>query len=126
MARARELARDQLTAWGLETLVDTTELLVSELVTNALRHGDGEIRLRLLLRPHPRVRGVGRARSSSRAAAAPATPTRAAAGCSSSACSARAWGSRRTPRGKTVWFELALPDGDSAAVDPTEALLSMY
>lgn len=35
--------------WGLQDLVDTTELLVSELVTNALRHGHGEIRLRLLL-----------------------------------------------------------------------------
>ncbi|CAM5490078.1 hypothetical protein SANTM175S_00211 [Streptomyces antimycoticus] len=33
----------------MEPLVDTTELLVSELVTNALRYGEGEIRLRLLL-----------------------------------------------------------------------------
>lgn len=49
VGRARELARAKLPAWGLEGLLDTTELLVSELVTNALRYGEGEIRLRLLL-----------------------------------------------------------------------------
>ncbi|WP_086809527.1 SpoIIE family protein phosphatase, partial [Streptomyces murinus] len=49
VGRAREHARAQLLEWGLEALVDTTELLVSELVTNALRYGEGEIRLRLLL-----------------------------------------------------------------------------
>lgn len=48
VGRARELARAQLVAWDLEALVDTVELLVSELVTNALRYGEGEIRLRLL------------------------------------------------------------------------------
>lgn len=49
VGRAREYARAQLLAWDMEPLVDTTELLVSELVTNALRYGEGEIRLRLLL-----------------------------------------------------------------------------
>src|SRR5690606_21504445 len=49
VGRAREFARDQLLHWDMEALVDTTELLVSELVTNALRYGEGEIRLRLLL-----------------------------------------------------------------------------
>ena len=29
-----------------------------------------------------------------------------------------AWGSRRTPRGKTVWFELPLPDGEHGADGP--------
>lgn len=49
VGRAREYARGRLMAWDLEPLVDTAELLVSELVTNALRYGEGEIRLRLLL-----------------------------------------------------------------------------
>ncbi|CAM5620704.1 hypothetical protein SGRIM128S_01061 [Streptomyces griseomycini] len=48
VGRARELARGQLLSWDLDDLVDTAELLVSELVTNALRYGEGEIRLRLL------------------------------------------------------------------------------
>ncbi|MGW8974329.1 SpoIIE family protein phosphatase [Streptomyces platensis] len=125
VARARELARDQLMDWGLQDLVDTTELLVSELVTNALRHGHGEIRLRLLLDrslvcevwdadlAQPRRR---RARDTDEGGR----------GLQLVGLLSEGWGSRRTPRGKTVWFELALPDGESAAVDPTEALLSLF
>ncbi|WP_443074134.1 SpoIIE family protein phosphatase [Streptomyces sp. NBC_01456] len=125
VARARELARDQLTDWGLQGLVDTTELLVSELVTNALRHGHGEIRLRLLLDrtlvcevwdadlAQPRRR---RARDTDEGGR----------GLQLVGLLSEGWGSRRTPRGKTVWFELALPDGESPAVDPAEALLSLF
>lgn len=125
VARARELARDQLTDWGLAGLVDTTELLVSELVTNALRHGHGEIRLRLLLDrtlvcevwdadlAQPRRR---RARDTDEGGR----------GLQLVGLLSEGWGSRRTPRGKTVWFELALPDGESTAPDPTEALLSLF
>ncbi|WP_275463104.1 SpoIIE family protein phosphatase [Streptomyces noursei] len=125
VARARELARDQLTDWGLQALVDTTELLVSELVTNALRHGHGEIRLRLLLDrtlvcevwdadlAQPRRR---RARDTDEGGR----------GLQLVGLLSERWGSRRTPRGKTVWYELALPDGDAAPVDPAEALLSLF
>ncbi|MFE0378021.1 SpoIIE family protein phosphatase [Streptomyces inhibens] len=125
VARARELAREQLTDWGLQELVDTTELLVSELVTNALRHGHGEIRLRLLLDrslvcevwdadlAQPRRR---RARDTDEGGR----------GLQLVGLLSEGWGSRRTPRGKTVWFELGLPDGESPAVDPTEALLSLF
>ncbi|WP_079123688.1 SpoIIE family protein phosphatase [Streptomyces sp. NBRC 110611] len=125
VARARELAREQLTDWGLQGLVDTTELLVSELVTNALRHGHGDIRLRLLLDrtlvcevwdadlAQPRRR---RARDTDEGGR----------GLQLVGLLSRGWGSRRTPRGKTVWFELALPDGESAASDPAEALLSLF
>ncbi|MFJ9406048.1 SpoIIE family protein phosphatase [Streptomyces sp. NPDC101393] len=125
VSRARELARDQLTDWGLEALVDTTELLVSELVTNALRHGHGEIRVRLLLDrtlvcevwdadlAQPRRR---RARDTDEGGRGLQLVGLLSAG----------WGSRRTPRGKTVWFELALPDGESEPTDPTEALLSLF
>ncbi|MFH9223425.1 SpoIIE family protein phosphatase [Streptomyces lydicus] len=125
VARARELAREQLLDWGLQELVDTTELLVSELVTNALRHGHGEIRLRLLLDrtlvcevwdadlAQPRRR---RARDTDEGGR----------GLQLVGLLSQGWGSRRTPRGKTVWFELALPDGESTAKDPTEALLSLF
>ncbi|MEU8485054.1 SpoIIE family protein phosphatase [Streptomyces sp. NPDC048641] len=125
VGRARELTRAKLTEWDLEPLVDTTELLVSELVTNALRYGEGDIRLRLLLDRtlvcevwdaglvQPRRR---RARDTDEGGR----------GLQLVGLLSASWGSRRTPRGKTVWFELPLPDGDSAAVDPTEALLSLY
>ncbi|MFE5396482.1 SpoIIE family protein phosphatase [Streptomyces sp. NPDC056568] len=125
VGRAREYARAQLLAWDLEPLVDTTELLVSELVTNALRYGEGEIRLRLLLDRtlvcevwdsglvQPRRR---RARDTDEGGR----------GLQLVGLLSAAWGSRRTPRGKTVWFELPLPGGDTRLTDPAEALLSLF
>jgi serine/threonine-protein kinase RsbW len=38
VGRARRDLRDVLTAWGLEELTDSAELVLSELVTNAVRH----------------------------------------------------------------------------------------
>ncbi|MEU5311938.1 SpoIIE family protein phosphatase [Streptomyces sp. NPDC021562] len=125
VGRAREYARGQLLSWDLEALVDTTELLVSELVTNALRYGEGEIRLRLLLDRtlvcevwdsglvQPRRR---RARDTDEGGR----------GLQLVGLLSAAWGSRRTPRGKTVWFELPLPDGETGLTDPAEALLSLF
>nr|WP_202510806.1 SpoIIE family protein phosphatase [Streptomyces sp. SID5643] len=125
VGRAREYARAQLLAWDMEPLVDTTELLVSELVTNALRYGEGEIRLRLLLDRtlvcevwdsglvQPRRR---RARDTDEGGR----------GLQLVGLLSAAWGSRRTPRGKTVWFELPLPGGDTSLTDPAEALLSLF
>ena len=46
--QARKLATTQLKDWGIEALSDSTELVVSELVTNALRYTDGPIGLRLI------------------------------------------------------------------------------
>nr|WP_112475846.1 SpoIIE family protein phosphatase [Streptomyces sp. ST1020] len=46
--QARGHVRDQLTAWHLDDLIPTTELLVSELVGNVVRHARGPARLRLL------------------------------------------------------------------------------
>ncbi|MBV7700751.1 SpoIIE family protein phosphatase [Streptomyces sp. TRM70350] len=125
VGRAREYARGQLLSWDMEPLVDTTELLVSELVTNALRYGEGEIRLRLLLDRtlvcevwdaglvQPRRR---RARDTDEGGR----------GLQLVGLLSAAWGSRRTHRGKTVWFELPLPDGENGVVDPAEALLSLF
>ncbi|MEV5091423.1 SpoIIE family protein phosphatase [Streptomyces griseoincarnatus] len=125
VGRAREYARAQLLAWDMEPLVDTTELLVSELVTNALRYGEGEIRLRLLLDRtlvcevwdsglvQPRRR---RARDTDEGGR----------GLQLVGLLSAAWGSRRTPRGKTVWFELPLPGADTGLTDPAEALLSLF
>lgn len=125
VGRAREYARTQLSSWGMESLVDTSELLVSELVTNALRYGEGDIRLRLLLDRtlvcevwdaglvQPRRR---RARDTDEGGR----------GLQLVGLLSAAWGSRRTPRGKTVWFELPLPDGETGLADPTEALLSLF
>lgn len=47
VARARDLARQVLAEWRLGDLADVVALVVSELVTNALRHGAGTISVRL-------------------------------------------------------------------------------
>ncbi|RAJ86542.1 SpoIIE family protein phosphatase [Streptomyces sp. SID8367] len=125
VGRARELTRTQLLAWDLEPLVDTTELLVSELVTNALRYGEGEIRLRLLLDRSLvcEVWDAGLVQPRRRRAR---DTDEGGRGLQLVGLLSASWGSRRTPRGKTVWFELPLPDGNAGMVDPTEALLSLF
>lgn len=47
--RARAYTREQLADWGLEDLIETAELLVSELVGNAVVHTTTPARLRLTL-----------------------------------------------------------------------------
>lgn len=46
--RARKFTLDQLEAWVLEEASFVTELVVGELVTNAIRYGEPPIRLRLI------------------------------------------------------------------------------
>ncbi|MFG2328792.1 SpoIIE family protein phosphatase [Streptomyces sp. NPDC048604] len=125
VGRARELARAQLTAWDLDALVDTVELLVSELVTNALRYGEGDIRLRLL-RDRTLVCEVwdsGLVQPRRRRAR---DTDEGGRGLQLVGLLSAAWGSRRTHRGKTVWFELPLPDGENDAEPTVEQLLSMF
>ncbi|WP_188281081.1 ATP-binding protein [Streptomyces sp. CBMA29] len=50
VGRLRRISAAKLRAWGLDPLIDDVQLLVSELVTNALRYGeDGEIAFRLVI-----------------------------------------------------------------------------
>ncbi|MFF0291783.1 SpoIIE family protein phosphatase [Streptomyces sp. NPDC005262] len=48
VSEAREWAARQLTTWGLDDLLFTTELIISELVTNAIRYGRPPAELRLI------------------------------------------------------------------------------
>jgi serine phosphatase RsbU (regulator of sigma subunit)/anti-sigma regulatory factor (Ser/Thr protein kinase) len=125
VGRARELARSRLLAWDLEPLVDTVELLVSELVTNAMRYGEGEIRLRLL-RDRTLVCEVWDAGLVQPRRRRARDTDEGGRGLQLVGMLSAAWGSRRTPRGKTVWFELALPGGSPAAEPSVEQLLSMF
>jgi anti-sigma regulatory factor (Ser/Thr protein kinase) len=47
VARARQVVRETLRAWHLDADLGDFELLVSELVSNAVRHGSGQIQLHL-------------------------------------------------------------------------------
>lgn len=125
VARARELARRQLAAWDLTSLADTTELLVSELVTNALRHGAGTIRIRLLL-DHILVCEVWDAGQVQPRRRRARDTDEGGRGLQLVELLSSRWGSRRTPQGKAVWFELSKPKAEVRPPDPVEALLEAF
>ncbi|WP_432157444.1 ATP-binding protein [Streptomyces sp. bgisy153] len=112
---ARAVVRRQLGTWHLDGVSDTAALLVSELVTNALRHATGPIGVRLI-RPAPRS-GLGDILLVEVSDPLPEPPREREArpddesgrGLQLVASASRRWGSRPDDTGKTVWFELVLP-----------------
>ncbi|MFF0010227.1 ATP-binding protein [Streptomyces sp. NPDC005374] len=109
---ARAAVRERLRGWGLDGLADIAALLVSELVTNSLRHATGPIGVRLV-RPHD-TDGVLLVEVSDPLPDPPrervARPEdESGRGLQLVAHAARRWGTRPGAAGKTVWFELALP-----------------
>ncbi|WP_369197153.1 ATP-binding protein [Streptomyces djakartensis] len=110
---ARQAVRGKLRNWGLDNLADLAALLVSELVTNALRHATGPIGVRLVRPPGPG--GVLRVEVSD---PLPDPPRARAArpedesgrGLQLVASSSRRWGTRPGGLGKTVWFELPVAE----------------
>ncbi|UZI29407.1 SpoIIE family protein phosphatase [Streptomyces sp. VB1] len=125
---ARGFVRDRLQGWGLdEDTVEATELIVSELVTNAVRYGTPPLRLRLLLdsaltcevhdgsTAAPHLRHAG-------------TVDEGGRGLFIVSRLASHWGARHGPDGKVLWTEQELPDdepdgepgevGDEAAGEP--------
>ncbi|MFE3830572.1 SpoIIE family protein phosphatase [Streptomyces sp. NPDC059092] len=105
--RARRLARQALARWGLEGLSDSVELLVSELVTNAVRYAERPVTLRLLRTDVLRCE-IGDD--------SPQLPRQRRAqdidedgrGLFLVNQLARRWGATRLAIGKIVWFELKL------------------
>ncbi|WSS14726.1 SpoIIE family protein phosphatase [Streptomyces sp. NBC_01186] len=106
--QARRLARRALARWGLEELTEPVELLVSEVVTNAVRYAERPITLRLLrtdtLRCEvgddvPQLPRLRQARATDEGGRGLYLVNRLA----------RRWGATRLSTGKVVWFELALP-----------------
>lgn len=109
---ARAAVRGRLREWGLDGLADIAALLVSELVTNSLRHATGPIGVRLV-RPG-RADGVLLVEVSDPLPDPPrervARPEdESGRGLQLVAHAARRWGTRPGVTGKTVWFELAVP-----------------
>ncbi|MFE3149545.1 SpoIIE family protein phosphatase [Streptomyces sp. NPDC059218] len=121
VSRLRQDAAQQLRAWGLEELVFTTELVLSELVTNAIRHAGGPVEVRLIRAgqltcevsdpsaTQPRMRRALLTDEGGRGLYLVAQLT-------------TRWGSRYTRRGKTIWAEQPIPDapgevGEAGAQD---------
>ncbi|MFG2713572.1 SpoIIE family protein phosphatase [Streptomyces goshikiensis] len=109
VATARHLVRDRLADWGVEreTAYDT-ELIVSELVTNAVRYGSPPLELRVIndraltcevrdgSASTPRLRHASVVDEGGR-------------GLFIVAQLAEAWGTRYTPEGKIIWTEQSPP-----------------
>ncbi|MEU3463370.1 SpoIIE family protein phosphatase [Streptomyces sp. NPDC006733] len=110
---ARELTRRQLGTWGLERLSDVTELLVSELVTNALRVASHDVQLRLMNvgKLLVEVSDDDHNLPQLRRADADDEEGRGLALVSNLS---RRWGTSRKAVGKVVWFEMPLPGQDAA------------
>ncbi len=115
---ARALAGQQLSEWGLDELLFTTELIVSELVTNAIRHGTGPITLRLI-RQDALICEVSDASSTSPRLRHARTTDEGGRGLFIVAQLTRRWGTRYTPIGKIIWTEQSMPSdtGPSGEAD---------
>ncbi|WP_435854653.1 SpoIIE family protein phosphatase [Streptomyces longwoodensis] len=105
---ARRLARRALSRWGLEDLTDSVELLVSEVVTNAVRYASRPVTLRLLrtdvLRCEvgddvPQLPRLRQARATDEGGRGLYLVNRLT----------RRWGATRLSAGKVVWFEVTRP-----------------
>ncbi|MEU3920318.1 SpoIIE family protein phosphatase [Streptomyces sp. NPDC029004] len=103
-ARARALVASQLAQWGLDEMAFTTELIVSELVTNAYRYGGGPITLRLIRDGHL-ICEVSDTGSTSPHLRRARSTDEGGRGLFLVAQLTERWGTRYTRDGKTIWTE---------------------
>lgn len=122
---ARHHVREQLSAWGLDDLTSTTELLASELVGNVVRHAKGPVSLRLLHGAElicevfdgsltmPRMRRAADTDEGGR-------------GLQLITALSQRWGSRYTAKGKCIWTEQALHGPEDRGNQSSDALELMF
>jgi hypothetical protein len=117
---ARSVLAEPMKRWDLEDLIPTTELLVSELVTNAVKYSRGDVTLRLVNEKAlvcevldnsgalPRLRQANGEDENGR-------------GLQVVRQLSHRWGARRTATGKVVWCEQPLP-GSAGIMDDVQPL----
>ncbi|NUP40424.1 MAG: SpoIIE family protein phosphatase [Streptomyces sp.] len=108
VADVRARATRQVAAWGLEDLAMTTELVVSELVTNAIRYAEPPIRLRLIRDSHLTCEVADASSTAPRLRHARSTDE-GGRGLFLVAQLTERWGARYTPDGKIIWAEQEIP-----------------
>ncbi|MFE5678405.1 SpoIIE family protein phosphatase [Streptomyces erythrochromogenes] len=105
----RGAATRQLAEWGLDELAFAAELMLSELVTNAVRYGSEPIQVRLI-HDHDRalICEVSDGSNTAPHLRRAATTDEGGRGLFLVAQLSQAWGARYTTRGKVIWAECAL------------------
>ncbi|CAM5682678.1 SpoIIE family protein phosphatase [Streptomyces purpurascens] len=107
VGEVRADATRRLTEWGLEETAFAAELILSELVTNAIRHGAGPIRVRLLY-GHALICEVSDASNTAPHLRRAAGTDEGGRGLFLVAQLSRSWGTRYLPEGKVIWAECGL------------------
>ncbi|MFG3305032.1 SpoIIE family protein phosphatase [Streptomyces wuyuanensis] len=108
VTEARHRTTEQLTGWGLVEAVFITELIVSELVTNAIRYGKPPIQLRLIHTDTTLTTEVTDYSSTSPHLRHAHTYDENGRGLYLIAQLTQRWGTRHTPTSKTIWTEQTL------------------
>jgi PAS domain S-box-containing protein len=108
VAPIRKQVVQQLENWQLTEAAFTTELAVSELVTNAIRYGERPIRLRLIHDATTLIVEVSDASHTAPHLRRAKVFDEGGRGLLLVAQLTERWGSRHTPEGKTIWAELTL------------------
>ncbi len=108
VADARRRAAGQLASWGLPDAVPATKLIVSELVTNAIRHAEAPIQLRLI-HNGTLICEVSDASNTSPHLRRARVLDEGGRGLLLVGRLCHRWGTRHTPTGKTIWAEQFRP-----------------
>ncbi|MCS0605452.1 SpoIIE family protein phosphatase [Streptomyces sp. LP11] len=108
VAPVRKQVVGQLAEWGLSEAAFPAELVVSELVTNAIRYGAHPIRLRLIHDADTLICEVSDTSHTAPHLRRAKTFDEGGRGLLLVAQLTQRWGSRHTPDGKTIWAELPL------------------
>ncbi|MEV6111359.1 amino acid permease [Streptomyces sp. NPDC052109] len=112
VATIRTAVSKQLRAWDLDDLAFSTELIVSELVTNAIRYVGGPIQVRLI-RDRSLICEVSDTGHTAPNLRHAANDEEGGRGLFIIAQMTHHWGTRYTRAGKTIWAEQDLPAPDA-------------
>ncbi|WP_432188049.1 SpoIIE family protein phosphatase [Streptomyces sp. Tue6028] len=118
VGQARKLTSDRLSQWLLDDLSFSVELIVSELVTNAIRHAQAPVELRLIRTENRLICAVSDHSSTSPHMRRARLGDEGGRGLFLVAQFALRWGTRSTEDGKVIWAELSLPRPGSGPPHP--------
>ncbi|MEV4437039.1 SpoIIE family protein phosphatase [Streptomyces sp. NPDC049585] len=123
VSSVRSAVTAKLTEWGLEELAFSTELLLSELATNAIRYGSTPIQVRLLY-DRTLTCEVSDGSSTAPHLRHAASTDEGGRGLFLVAQLSQSWGTRYTPGGKVIWAECPLETAAGKDLDAHLALAS--